>query len=49
MGVDWGLSRRKFFHTGATTVRLHKPHPGSIVKKGICQEIQRQLEMDGLI
>ena len=49
MGVDRGLSRLKFFRPGATTVRLHKPHPGSIVKKGICQEVQWQLEMDGLI
>ena len=45
-----GGSRRKFFHPGgATTIRLHKPHPGSIVKKGICREIQLTLEKDGLI
>lgn len=44
-----GGSRRRFVHTSAPTMALHKPHPGNIVKKYVIDDVLRVLTEEGLI
>ena len=44
-----GGSRRRFVHVGAPTIALHKPHPGSIVKMYVIDELLRMLTEERLI
>ncbi|MBC6406371.1 MAG: type II toxin-antitoxin system HicA family toxin [Rhodospirillales bacterium] len=44
-----GGSRRRFVHDSAPAISLHKPHPGSIVKRYVIKEILRMLIEGGLI
>jgi hypothetical protein len=44
-----GGSRRRFIHLTAPTIALHKPHPGSIVKIYVIEELVRMLTEEGLI
>ena len=44
-----GGSRRRFLHPTAPTIALHKPHPGSIVKTYVIDQVARILTEEGLI
>ncbi len=44
-----GGSRRRFIHATAPTITLHKPHPGSIVKRYVINDILEFLEREGII
>lgn len=44
-----GGSRRRFVHTTAPTIALHKPHPGNIVKMYVIDEVLRVLTEEDLI
>ncbi|HXZ68593.1 MAG TPA: type II toxin-antitoxin system HicA family toxin [Alphaproteobacteria bacterium] len=44
-----GGSRRKFKCEGLPSISLHKPHPGSIVKKYALEDVREVLESAGLI
>lgn len=44
-----GGSRRRFIHTTAPTITLHKPHPGNIVKMYVIDDVFRVLTEEGLI
>jgi hypothetical protein len=44
-----GGSRRRFVHASAPTIALHKPHPGSIVKTYVVDDVLRLLTEEGLI
>lgn len=44
-----GGSRRRFVHATASTIALHKPHPGNIVKMYIIDDVLRVLTEEGLI
>lgn len=44
-----GGSRRRFLHPTAPAIMLHKPHPGSIVKMYVVDEVLRVLTEEGLI
>ncbi|ACI97983.1 type II toxin-antitoxin system HicA family toxin [Rhodospirillum centenum] len=44
-----GGSRRRFVHATAPTIALHKPHPGSIVKMYVIEDLLRVLAEEGLI
>lgn len=44
-----GGSRRRFIHSTAPTIALHKPHPGNLVKMYIVDDVLRVLTEEGLI
>ena len=44
-----GGSRRRFIHPGAPAISLHKPHPGSIVKRYVIDDVLRLLTDEKLI
>ena len=44
-----GGSRRRFVHPTAPVIALHKPHPGSIVRMYVVDELLRVLNEEGLI
>ena len=44
-----GGSRRRFVHPTAPVIALHKPHPGSIVKMYVIDDVLRVLTAEGLI
>jgi len=44
-----GGSRRRFVHPAAPVIALHKPHPGSIVKMYVIDDVLRVLTAEGLI
>jgi predicted RNA binding protein YcfA (HicA-like mRNA interferase family) len=44
-----GGSRRRFVHQTAPTIALHRPHPGSIVKTYVIEEVVRVLTEENLI
>jgi hypothetical protein len=44
-----GGSRRRFIHATAPTITLHKPHPGTIVKMYVIDDVLRVLTEEGLI
>jgi hypothetical protein len=44
-----GGSRRKFTHTSAPTISLHKPHPGNILKMYQIDQILEILEKEKMI
>lgn len=44
-----GGSRRRFVHPSAPVIALHKPHPGSIVKAYVIDDVIRVLAEEGLI
>jgi hypothetical protein len=44
-----GGSRRRFSHETAPTIALHKPHPGSIVKMYVIDDVLRILTEEDLI
>jgi predicted RNA binding protein YcfA (HicA-like mRNA interferase family) len=44
-----GGSRRRFVHESAPVITLHKPHPGSIVKMYVIDEVVRMLTDEKLI
>jgi hypothetical protein len=44
-----GGSRRRFIHATAPTIALHKPHPGSIVKMYVIDDVLRILTEEDLI
>jgi len=44
-----GGSRRRFVHPTAPTITLHKPHPNSIVKMYVINDILELLRREGII
>lgn len=44
-----GGSRRRFVHSSAPVIALHKPHPGSILKLYAVDQVIRVLSEEGLI
>jgi len=44
-----GGSRRRFIHSSAPIIALHKPHPGNVVKMYVVDELLRVLSEEGLI
>ncbi|MGE0255055.1 MAG: type II toxin-antitoxin system HicA family toxin [Alphaproteobacteria bacterium] len=44
-----GGSRRRFVHSTAPVIALHKPHPGNIVKMYVIDDVLRVLTEEGLI
>jgi hypothetical protein len=44
-----GGSRRRFIHETAPTIALHKPHPGSIVKMYVIDDVLGILTEEDLI
>ncbi|MCD4717859.1 MAG: type II toxin-antitoxin system HicA family toxin [Desulfobacterales bacterium] len=44
-----GGSRRRFVHTSAPTITLHKPHPTRIVKMYVINDILELLRKEGMI
>ena len=44
-----GGSRRRFIHPDAPAISLHKPHPGSIVKRYVIDDVLRLLAEEKLI
>jgi len=44
-----GGSRRRFVHSSAAIIVLHKPHPGTIVKAYILDAVVKVLTQEGLI
>ena len=44
-----GGSRRQFIHASAPTISLHKPHPGSVVKRYAMAAVLRVLKEEGLV
>lgn len=44
-----GGSRRRFVHSTAPVIALHKPHPGNIVKRYVIDELFRVLSEEKLI
>ena len=44
-----GGSRRRFIHPAAPAINLHKPHPGSVVKRYVIGDILRLLTEENLI
>ena len=44
-----GGSRRRFIHPDAPAISLHKPHPGSIVKRYVIDDVLRLLTDEKLI
>ena len=44
-----GGSRRRFVHSTAPVIALHKPHPGNVVKTYVIKEVLRVLTEEGLI
>lgn len=44
-----GGSRRRFIHPTAPAIALHKPHPGTIVKAYVVENVLRLLTEEGLI
>ncbi|MDA0218977.1 MAG: type II toxin-antitoxin system HicA family toxin [Proteobacteria bacterium] len=44
-----GGSRRRFLHANAPAISLHRPHPGSIVKMYVMDEVRRVLEEEKLL
>lgn len=44
-----GGSRRRFIHPDAATISLHKPHPGSILKRYQVEQILETLTTEGLL
>ena len=44
-----GGSRRRFVHPTAPVIAVHKPHPGSIVKMYVIDDVLRVLTAEGLI
>jgi hypothetical protein len=44
-----GGSRRRFVHDTAPAILLHKPHPGTIVKLYVIDDVLRVLVEEGLI
>lgn len=44
-----GGSRRRFVHDTAPAILLHKPHPGTIVKVYVIDQVLRVLAEEGLI
>ena len=44
-----GGSRRRFIHSTAPTITLHKPHPGRIVKRYVINDILELLKREGMI
>ena len=41
--------RRRFVHRDAPAISLHKPHPGSIVKRYVIGDVSRLLTDEKLI
>jgi hypothetical protein len=44
-----GGSRRRFMHATAPALSFHKPHPGTIVRAYVVDELLRVLIEEGLI
>jgi predicted RNA binding protein YcfA (HicA-like mRNA interferase family) len=44
-----GGSRRRFVHSTAPVIALHKPHPGNIVKRYVIDLVREVLEEEKLI
>lgn len=44
-----GGSRRRFVHSSAPTITLHKPHPTRIVKMYVINDILEFLRKEGMI
>ncbi len=44
-----GGSRRRFIHSSAATIALHKPHPQNTLKKYAIDQVIEQLQQEGLI
>jgi predicted RNA binding protein YcfA (HicA-like mRNA interferase family) len=44
-----GGSRRRFVHSTAPAITLHKPHPGRIVKRYMIDDILEFLKREGMI
>ncbi|MFC1819608.1 type II toxin-antitoxin system HicA family toxin [Thermodesulfobacteriota bacterium] len=44
-----GGSRRRFVHSTAPTITLHKPHPSNSVKKYVINDILGLLRREGII
>lgn len=44
-----GGSRRRFVHPIVPLIALHKPHPGSVVKMYVVDDVLRVLTEEGLI
>ena len=44
-----GGSRRRFVHVTAPTIALPKPHPGSIVRMYVIEDVLRVLTEEGLV
>ena len=44
-----GGSRRRFIHSTATPISLHKPHPQNTLKRYMIDDILEKLEREGMI
>jgi predicted RNA binding protein YcfA (HicA-like mRNA interferase family) len=44
-----GGSRRRFIHSSAATITLHKPHPQNTLKKYAIDQLIEQLQQEDLI
>lgn len=44
-----GGSRRRFVHTTAALIVLHKPHPGKILRKYQIEQVWETLERENLL
>ncbi len=44
-----GGSRRRFIHSSAATITLHKPHPQNTLKKYAINQLIEQLRQEDLI
>jgi hypothetical protein len=44
-----GGSRRRFIHSSASTITLHKPHPQNTLKKYAIDQLIEQLQQEDLI
>ena len=44
-----GGSRKRFVHSTAPAITLHKPHPGRIVKRYVINDILELLKREGMI
>ena len=44
-----GGSRRRFVHSTAPTITLHKPHPDRIVKRYVINDILELFKKEGMI
>lgn len=44
-----GGSRRRFVHPGGSTISLHKPHPGNLLKLYQVEQVLETLNQEDLI